>query len=380
MSEIHESRLRNTSNVRALGVGAIGMIAALLLGISAQGAVPFEFSNAGAPPAKPGTGYLVPASPRVADLVGDNATNAIVIPSLPFSASGNTCGFTDDYVVSCAVGASTAPDVVYRVTPTSTMCVNISICQSDYDAALYVWQGTVGNVIACNDDACGPTGQQSRIAGLTLQAGVTYYIVVDGFGTQPPGSVGCGNYLLDITQCPASCTPLPCPTGAIPEDEASCFTGYVDSFNGGCNSTPAVFTNISCPATICGTYGKYCSDAFFCFNVYRDTDWYRLQVTTPMTLHVCVQGEIPTQVALLDAANGCNYLPLGNSQGLPLGCETFCSDVPVGPGTYYVFVAPQQDPTFPPCSSKYVLSVSSTVCSATPARMRTWGNLKAIYR
>ena len=39
--------------------------------------------------------------------------------------------------------------------------------------------------------------------------------------------------------------------------------------------SPPVYTAITLPATICGQYGKYCSDDVFCFNIYRDTDWYQ---------------------------------------------------------------------------------------------------------
>ena len=46
--------------------------------------------------------------------------------------------------------------------------------------------------IACADDVC---GVQSSISDLTLLAGNTYYIVVDGFAQN------CGNYQLEVTPC-----------------------------------------------------------------------------------------------------------------------------------------------------------------------------------
>ena len=45
-------------------------------------------------------------------------------------------------------------------------------------------------IFACNDDSC---GSQSELSSLTLDAGTTYYIFVDGFD----GAVGA--YTLSIT-------------------------------------------------------------------------------------------------------------------------------------------------------------------------------------
>jgi hypothetical protein len=343
-------------------------------------AVPPDMSNSGTPPQKFGSSSAPAPAPKVVLVGGDNAGTATVIASLPYTDSGNTCSFNDDYPLTCAAGSTTAPDVVYSFTPSADVCVNIDICQSDYDAALYVWQTTVGNQIACNDDACGPTGQQSKISTLQLTGGTTYYIVIDGFGTQPPGSIGCGNYSLSITECLPPCTPLPCPAGAVAEGEPQCGTGYVDQYNGGCNSAPPVFTNISCPTVICGQYGKYCSDPFFC-TLFRDTDWYQIVLAQPLTLTLCVQGETPTQIAVVNASTGCaSPTIVPGSQAFPVACEQFCEDVPLAAGTYWIFVAPQADASVPPCGSRYVLSVSSPACQATPVERVTWGKVKEQYK
>ena len=62
---------------------------------------------------------------------------------------------------------------------------------TDYDTALYVREGTcVGPELACNDDdsSCGP---QSKIT-LSVVAGTTYFIVVDGVATDA------GNFTLSV--------------------------------------------------------------------------------------------------------------------------------------------------------------------------------------
>jgi hypothetical protein len=53
---------------------------------------------------------------------------------------------------------------------------------------------------------------------------------------------------------------LECPVGALLEGEPDCYDGYVDSYNGGCNSNPYVFSVLD-PAggtiTLCGTSGVF---------------------------------------------------------------------------------------------------------------------------
>jgi hypothetical protein len=346
------------------------LIASIVLPASSQG-LPRELSREGGPPAKTPSGpaWVPPANPEI--LPGDTAFNPIVIASLPFAASGNTCNYLNDYYFPCGdASAQPSPDVVYMITPAVTTCVDVSLCGSDYDTGLYVCQTSIGNPIACNDDYC---AQQSKITALTLLAGVTYFIVVDGYA-------GCGNYTLSVTPtaCRTSCAPLACPAGAVAEGEPTCYTGYLDNFNGGCNSAPVVYQNISDPQVICGTYGKYCSDNLFCFTLYRDTDWYRLVVPTAEILHVCVQGEATTQVDVIDASGGCAFNVLPGAYAFLPACDSYCMDVPVGPGTYWIFVAPQQDASLPACGSRYVLSVSHS--GVVPANRVSWGHLKSVYR
>lgn len=121
---------------------------------------------------------------------GDTCEEPFIITSLPFMEQGNTCLFEHDVSGNCASDGG-APDVVYAFVPAHDMLVNLSLCGSGYDTALYVFEyDCFSEPYACNDDYC---GTQSQIDALLLYAETPYFIVVDGYGTN------CGVYTLTIT-------------------------------------------------------------------------------------------------------------------------------------------------------------------------------------
>lgn len=138
---------------------------------------------------------------------GDNCSNAFVIPNLPFTVSGTTVGYTNDYDFACPYAGSTAPDAVYAYTPIETEMVSLSLCggTTNFDTKLYIYQGSCVNPpIACNDDSCTAPNfpanpYVSRLECVPLTGGNTYYVVVDGYGALS------GNYTLDMSVC-APCT------------------------------------------------------------------------------------------------------------------------------------------------------------------------------
>lgn len=297
---------------------------------------------------------------------GGDFTTPIVISSLPYSATGNNCGFVNNLQGSCG---GTGPDVVYAITPSQNTCVTISLCNptTNFDSVLDLYLNSSATLVACSDDFC---DIRSEIQNVTLFAGNTYYIVVDGFG----GS--CGDYLLNVTACPTTCN-VPCPPGAIAEGEPSCFDGSVDTYNAGCNSVPTTWTDIPCsptPVTMCGSYGNFVTNGL----QFRDTDWYRVVVGQPTTLVATVNGELSSVVAILDLSAGCGALvercPV--QPGPP--CAPISCSASVPAGTYFIFVAPANF-SGSPCSARYTLTVSSSDCT-TLAKSRTWGSLKALYR
>ncbi|MHC4172449.1 MAG: hypothetical protein ACYST5_05845, partial [Planctomycetota bacterium] len=105
-----------------------------------------------------------------ATLVGD-------VTNLPF----DTTQATSDGPNHCI----TSPNLWYRYTATCTGDVIVSLCGSQYDTKLAVYDGpdcypTQGAMIECNDDFC---GLQSQITFAAI-AGNTYLIEVGGYGSE----------------------------------------------------------------------------------------------------------------------------------------------------------------------------------------------------
>jgi len=140
-------------------------------------------------------------SPVISDRQGgDTVDDATPINILPFSASGTTVGYVNDYDAVCPYTGSTAPDVVYSLVACDTgdLTINLCIDPTDYDTKLYVYDEFM-NEIACNDDYCSvPVSYVSYLGvdnGETVPvvAGELYYIIIDGYSSSS------GNYGLEIT-------------------------------------------------------------------------------------------------------------------------------------------------------------------------------------
>ncbi len=117
-----------------------------------------------------------------------------MIPSLPFSDSGTTEGYTDDYDAVCPYTGSTSPDVVHKYVATTTVAVDIDLCGSAYDTKLYVYDQYL-DLVTCNDDfyfdaTC--SVYVSKLKNVSLNAGITYYIIIDGWG----GAFGATNAMV----------------------------------------------------------------------------------------------------------------------------------------------------------------------------------------
>jgi hypothetical protein len=184
-----------------LGVCAAAHAAATNRGLSSADVVPV---NKPAPPPP------APPDPNVVTQGGDTCAAATAIPSLPYSDAGTTTGYTNDYDAVCPYTGSTSPDVVYSFTPAANMSVNVTLCTAttNYDTKLYVYAGTCGSgEVACNDDACSSplSSYVSRLDGVALTGGTTYYFVVDGYGG------AAGNYTIEFTEA-APAAPTTCPT------------------------------------------------------------------------------------------------------------------------------------------------------------------------
>jgi hypothetical protein len=128
--------------------------------------------------------------------LGETCENAIIIPGLPYHVVDSTNGHVNDYDEGCPYSGSYSRDVVYEFSPDADMLLTVDMCPSLYDTKVYIYEGSCnyGTAIACNDDGdCGMTGYQSYLEDVPLTRWLTYYIVVDGYGSQN------GTYDLTIT-------------------------------------------------------------------------------------------------------------------------------------------------------------------------------------
>jgi hypothetical protein len=134
---------------------------------------------------------------------GEDISTATVIPGLPYTNSGTTVGYADDYDEACTQ-VSASPDVVFAYTPTQWEAVTLSLCQSDYKTKLYIYAGDTDTLVACNRYSYTCDDPRSHIDSIIFDNEHTYYIVVDGSSDNE------GNYVLEITSVPYT-PPTPVP-------------------------------------------------------------------------------------------------------------------------------------------------------------------------
>ena len=295
---------------------------------------------------------------------GEAFGDALVIGALPYSDVGATCDNVDDITLTCA--SSAAPDVVYSYTAAAAGAINVSLCGTEYDCALGIYDSGFAS-IACNDDFC---GLQSQIDGINVAAGETIYIVVDGFSTN------CGTYVINVTRN-EPCI-VDCPSGALDEGEGDCFDGYFDTYNGGCNSTGWL---VVCPqdannAVLCGTSGTYLYNG----GGYRDTDW-MLAYGNGGTMTASLRAEFPVQFIFIYGLD-CNNLVYDITTAGACQDAVLSRNVAAGTPVWLWVGASVFDGV--PCGSNWVLTVdglgSGEGCEPTPVVEKSWGEIKGLYR
>lgn len=292
---------------------------------------------------------------------GENFGSAWPIGGLPFSDAGYTCDNADDITLTTCGYGYYSPDVVYSYVAGTTGTMTVSLCGSDYDTMVGVFNSSFAE-IACNDDYC---GLQSQV-DVAVTAGQLYYIVVDGYYG------GCGNYALYISQ--AGPCEIVCPSGALIEGEPDCYDGYYDSYNGGCNS---VGWQDICPtsgnhADMCGKSGTY----YYYGLSYRDTDWFTatgIGGTMTMTLN----GGF-SDVLIFIYGTDCNNPLYDYTTGNPCQPITLSRYVADG-AVVWPWVGPNGFGTGIPCGSDYVLSLDGIKCQGTAVENTSWGTIKARY-
>lgn len=126
---------------------------------------------------------------------GDDPFTAVAITSVPFSDEGsnraNSSAF--DYACPGVPAEFDGRDQWYAVVATQSMTVRITTCSpvTDYDTKLYVFRDSVAwdAVVACDDDSCDSLAQPylAEIESVSLEAGHTYFIVVDAYSQSDEG-------------------------------------------------------------------------------------------------------------------------------------------------------------------------------------------------
>jgi hypothetical protein len=167
-----------------------------------------------------------------------------------------------------------------------------------------------------------------------------------------------------------------CPANAGSEGEPTCFDGYVDNFNGGCNSTPTIFGIANC-SPICGNAGVYTTNG----QSLRDTDWYQITLGAGAFTVSAMGDGFAVQCATL--ATGCPPAVIGNVSAA--SCVA-TSPLPLnGPGTFVIFVSRDNllNPVgVPACGAKYTLTINGPgipSCGTTAVESATWGAIKSAY-
>lgn len=187
------------------------------------------------------------------------------------SVSGSTAGKANSVGgASCGGGGNNAPDATFLYTAPLAGNYQMTTAGSFFDTILYVRNGTCsGTQLACNDDSNGTL--QSRVV-VTLAAGQSVVVVVDGFGTAS-GSfdlaiarLTCGDGILDPgEQCDAGSangtTTCGCTTTCqFPPAGRSCSDGNFCTLTDQCSGSGQCFGSNS---VVCSAVDQ-CHDAGTC--------------------------------------------------------------------------------------------------------------------
>jgi hypothetical protein len=128
-----------------------------------------------------------------------------------------------------------------------------------------------------------------------------------------------------------------------------------DAFNGGCNSSPPVFSPIQCGQTVCGESGTFVGP----LGNTRDTDWWRFTLVTPSFVTWTVTAEFPVLIGLIaqPCPQGAFIVSAVGNPCVPVTVTSACLPA----GDYVAFVAPSAF-TGVPCGDHYTGTLSCESC------------------
>ncbi len=195
---------------------------------------------------------LLMSSTSWAQNPGNVCEGPIPISGLPFSVTDNTSNYGDDYesgdrpaLAPGAIGNPSASylsgdDVVYAYTPTADGFVDITVTEHGTWAGVFVFTGCpFESTLGGHTNSSGT--MDLEVIGLSVEAGVTYYIVISTYAT--PQSTP---YTLSVTETVFECTAINANIGDACDDGDA--TTVNDSINENCECEGEP-TN---PGEICG--------------------------------------------------------------------------------------------------------------------------------
>ncbi|HOX24717.1 MAG TPA: hypothetical protein PLL30_03010 [Candidatus Krumholzibacteria bacterium] len=312
-------------------------------------------------PAKPAVPNTPPSPDRdVLRQGGDTIADAVAV-TIPATFDGTTTGYTNDYDEVCPYAGSTSPDVVYTFTPDDDFGITVDTFGSELDTKIYIYDSDLA-LVACNDDFY-YGDYTSRLENVPVFGGVQYFLVIDGWGGDHGIYTG---YVEEFVPCV-----LECPAGAALEGEPPIVDGYVDHWNGGCNTPPDYpFQDITSPI-FCGKSGYYLNASG---QSSRDTDWFHVIIPESGELEITGDAEERSYIVEI----GPQYCGLGVIQVVStLPCSpTTMSITWSGPGSLvWIWVGSQTFWDGATYEYDYVLFLNLT----TPVEPHSWTAVKRLF-
>ena len=341
------------------------LIALALLAVLVSSAVASDLDSLA--PAKPAATHPAPPpDPNVIRQGGDTMADALLL-AIPAVVSGTTAGYTHDYDEACPYTDSIAPDVVYRLAPHVDVVVDIDMLGSFYDTKIYVYREDF-TLVACNDDFY--PDYVSKLEDVALDGDVKYFLVIDGYGDS------FGDYELRVESGPPC--DVVCPAGPVPEDEPTLEDGYIDDFNGGCDSADLGYAPMSNLGfdVVCGVSGWYAADDG---TPRRDTDWYEVWLPDYYG-HVMIHADAEYETRVVHVApNDCGNLEVVDQMvvGPCAGGELIVEGEPNSMA--WIWLAPVAY-SGPVNEYDYVLEVGYPVTASPVAtKAQSWSEIKALF-
>ncbi len=281
--------------------------------------------------------------------------------------SGNLVFWSTNAPYSSNSGSAILPDTLWQYQPYVTDSVHwynftavagtaydFSLCDNPEDSYLTIFDSSWGMVASADDDGPFCTGFPASHTWIAPASG-KYRVALTSYNCDAFESSG------NLAYRKHDIVPISCPSNAtITENEPDCSTGYTDSINGGCNSSPEAYTElVSCNDIICGKSGTYTVSG----TNYRDTDWYRLNLSGSTSVSLKAVADFPLQIMVLDMTTGCSGQLVLGSANATTGDTAYINTVFDGPGTLVYWIGPSVFSGVA-CGSNYIIYCNTVPVNA----------------